>query len=387
MDFSLTDEQRLIRDTVRDFARNEVAPGRRGARPHQVVSLRARREDGRAGADGHPVRRGVRGRRSRHARVCPRRRGARPDRLVGRHHARRAHLARHDADQPLGHRRAEGGLAARALRGPQARGLRPDRARGRLGRRRHPHAGEARRRRVGDRRRQAVHHQRRDRHLRLRDDHGRHGLGQRPARDLEHHRPERHARLRGGRAVPQDGLERVRHAPAHASTAPAFPRRTSSGRRGDGFKQFLHILDGGRIGVSAMGIGLAQGALDEAIAYANERKAFGQPIGKFQAIQAKIADISAQLEAARLLTYRCAHPKGRGRVVHAHRRAGEAHHRPPGRPRARGGGPDPRRLRLHRGVPRLPLLPRREDPHHRRGHRRGPADGDRPRPWGFEYGV
>jgi alkylation response protein AidB-like acyl-CoA dehydrogenase len=90
------------------------------------------------------------------------------------------------------------------------------------------------------------------------------------------------------------------------------PESNLLGRRGDGFKNFLHILDGGRIGVSAMGIGLAQGALDEAIAYANERKAFGQPIGKFQAIQAKCADISAQLEAARLLTYRAAIQKDAG---------------------------------------------------------------------------
>ena len=159
------------------------------------------------------------------------------------------------------------------------------------------------------------------------------------------------------------------------------PEANLLGRRGDGFKQFLHILDGGRIGVAAMGVGLAQGALDEAIAYAKERQAFGQPISKFQAIQAKIADISAQIEAARLLTYRAA-LKGRGRVVHAHRRAGEADHRPPRGPRERGGGADPRRLRLYRGVPRLPLLPRREDPHHRRGHRRGPADGDRAAAWG-----
>jgi short-chain 2-methylacyl-CoA dehydrogenase len=84
------------------------------------------------------------------------------------------------------------------------------------------------------------------------------------------------------------------------------------GRRGDGFKNFLHILDGGRIGVAAMGVGLAQGALDEALAYAKERRAFGQPISKFQAIQAKIADISAQIEAARLLTYRAALEKDRG---------------------------------------------------------------------------
>jgi short/branched chain acyl-CoA dehydrogenase len=90
------------------------------------------------------------------------------------------------------------------------------------------------------------------------------------------------------------------------------PEGNLLGRRGDGFKQFLQILDGGRIGVAAMGVGLAQGALDEAISYAKERRAFGQPIGKFQAIQAKIADISAQIEAARLLVYRAAMLKDRG---------------------------------------------------------------------------
>ena len=91
------------------------------------------------------------------------------------------------------------------------------------------------------------------------------------------------------------------------------PESSLLGRRGEGFKQFLHILDGGRIGVAAMGVGLAQGALDEAIAYAKERKAFGQQISKFQAIQAKIADISAEIEAARLLTYRAAIEKDLGR--------------------------------------------------------------------------
>jgi len=90
------------------------------------------------------------------------------------------------------------------------------------------------------------------------------------------------------------------------------PEGNLLGPRGHGYKQFLAILDGGRIGVAAMGVGLAQGALDEAISYAKERKAFGQPIGKFQAIQAKIADISAQIEAARLLVYRAAVLKDRG---------------------------------------------------------------------------
>jgi short-chain 2-methylacyl-CoA dehydrogenase len=90
------------------------------------------------------------------------------------------------------------------------------------------------------------------------------------------------------------------------------PEGNLLGPRGHGFKQFLAILDGGRIGVAAMGVGLAQGALDEAISYSKERRAFGQPIGKFQAIQAKIADISAQIEAARLLVYRAAVLKDRG---------------------------------------------------------------------------
>ncbi len=85
------------------------------------------------------------------------------------------------------------------------------------------------------------------------------------------------------------------------------------GRRGDGFRQFMQILDGGRIGVAAMGVGLAQGALDEAIAYAKERRAFGKPISSFQAIQAKIADISAQIEASRLLVHRAALEKDAGK--------------------------------------------------------------------------
>ncbi len=91
------------------------------------------------------------------------------------------------------------------------------------------------------------------------------------------------------------------------------PEGSLLGRRGDGFKNFLQILDGGRIGVAAMGVGLAQGALDEAISYAKERRAFGQPISKFQSIQAKIADLSAQIEAARLLTWRAALEKDAGK--------------------------------------------------------------------------
>jgi short-chain 2-methylacyl-CoA dehydrogenase len=91
------------------------------------------------------------------------------------------------------------------------------------------------------------------------------------------------------------------------------PEDNLLGPRGQGFKQFLHILDIGRIGVAAMGVGLAQGALDEALAYAKERRAFGQPISKFQAIQAKLADMATEIEAARLLTYKAAFLKDESR--------------------------------------------------------------------------
>ncbi len=90
------------------------------------------------------------------------------------------------------------------------------------------------------------------------------------------------------------------------------PEANLLGGRGAGFKQFLHILDIGRIGVAAMGLGLAQGALDEALAYAKERKAFGKPISKFQAIQAKLADMATEIEAARLLVYKAARLKDKG---------------------------------------------------------------------------
>jgi short-chain 2-methylacyl-CoA dehydrogenase len=91
------------------------------------------------------------------------------------------------------------------------------------------------------------------------------------------------------------------------------PEENLVGSPGQGFRQFLQTLDGGRIGVSAMGVGLAQGALDEALAYAKERVAFGRSISKYQAIQAKLADMSTEIEAARLLTYKAALEKDAGK--------------------------------------------------------------------------
>jgi short-chain 2-methylacyl-CoA dehydrogenase len=91
------------------------------------------------------------------------------------------------------------------------------------------------------------------------------------------------------------------------------PEENLLGAPGMGFRQFLETLDGGRISVSAMGVGLAQGALDQALAYAKERQAFGKPISKYQAIQAKLADMSTEIEAARLLVYKTALLKDAGK--------------------------------------------------------------------------
>jgi short/branched chain acyl-CoA dehydrogenase len=84
------------------------------------------------------------------------------------------------------------------------------------------------------------------------------------------------------------------------------PEENLLGMRGKGFHQFLQVLDIGRIGVAAMGVGLAQGALDQALAYAKERRAFGKPISQFQLIQAKLADLATEIAAARLLVYHAA---------------------------------------------------------------------------------
>jgi alkylation response protein AidB-like acyl-CoA dehydrogenase len=91
------------------------------------------------------------------------------------------------------------------------------------------------------------------------------------------------------------------------------PEGNLLGPRGAGFKQFLEILDGGRISVAAMGLGLAQGAYDLAFAYAREREQFGQPIARFQAVQFALADMATEIEAARGLVYKSAWLKDRGR--------------------------------------------------------------------------
>jgi len=98
-----------------------------------------------------------------------------------------------------------------------------------------------------------------------------------------------------------------------AFTGCKVPAGNLLGTRGQGFNQFLKILDGGRISVAAMSVGVAQGAYDLAFAYARERQQFGRPISSFQAIQFKLADMATEIEAARGLVWKAAWLKDRGR--------------------------------------------------------------------------
>jgi short-chain 2-methylacyl-CoA dehydrogenase len=92
----------------------------------------------------------------------------------------------------------------------------------------------------------------------------------------------------------------------------AVPEGNLLGERGAGFRQFMEVLDGGRISVAAMGVGLAQGALDLALAYARQREQFGRPIAEFQAVQFQLADMATEIEAGRALVHKAAWLKDRG---------------------------------------------------------------------------
>jgi len=90
------------------------------------------------------------------------------------------------------------------------------------------------------------------------------------------------------------------------------PKENLLGKEGEGFKIALATLDGGRIGIAAQAVGIAQAALDESIEYSKQREQFGRPIAKFQAIQWMIADIATRIEAARYLVYNAAYVKDKG---------------------------------------------------------------------------
>jgi alkylation response protein AidB-like acyl-CoA dehydrogenase len=93
------------------------------------------------------------------------------------------------------------------------------------------------------------------------------------------------------------------------------PDENRLGAEGEGFVQAMQVLDGGRISIAALAVGIAQGAYESAVRYAKEREQFGKPISEFQAIQFKLADMAVQIEAARLLMYRAAYLKDQGKRV------------------------------------------------------------------------
>ena len=93
------------------------------------------------------------------------------------------------------------------------------------------------------------------------------------------------------------------------------PRENLLGREGEGFKQAMMVLDGGRISIAALALGIAQGAFEAAVKYSGERQQFGRPISDFQAIAFKIADMATEIEAAKLLTLQAAGLKNRGEQV------------------------------------------------------------------------
>ncbi|MBI3361612.1 MAG: acyl-CoA dehydrogenase, partial [Chloroflexi bacterium] len=107
----------------------------------------------------------------------------------------------------------------------------------------------------------------------------------------------------------------VRGSPTHAVTYEEVrvPRENLLGEEGRGLQQTLEVLDGGRIGIGALCVGLAQAAFEESVNYARERQTFGVPIAEHQAIQWMLADAATEIDAARLMVYRAAWLKTHGR--------------------------------------------------------------------------
>jgi butyryl-CoA dehydrogenase len=92
-----------------------------------------------------------------------------------------------------------------------------------------------------------------------------------------------------------------------------IPKQNLLGKEGEGFKVFMETLDGGRISIGALALGIAQGALDASISFVREHKASGKPLSKLQWVQSRIADMATEIEAARLLIYQAAQLKDAGR--------------------------------------------------------------------------
>ena len=221
------------------------------------------------------------------------------------------------------------------------------RARRRLRRRGHPHARGARRRRVRHQRLQDLHHQRRPRRLH---------------RARHEDRPRRRLRrllaVRGRHGLPGFHVSRkLEKLGMHSSDTAELsfedvrvPAENLLGEEGKGFYHIMWELQGERLIGAAGSVAGAQRVFDKTLEYAKERNAFGRPIGRFQAIRHKFAEMATKIEAARQMVYTTAWRVQQGRVPGARDLDGEAV-RVADRVRGlRRGHPDPRRLRLHEGV-------------------------------------
>ena len=272
MDFELTDEQRLLRDTVRDFARQEVAPvaeelDRTKAFPYEIVAKMGElglmgipfpEEYGGGGADTLAYALAVE-------------ELTRVDSSVAITMAAHTSLGTH-ADLPLGHRRAEGATGCRELCAGSklgAFGLTEPEAGSDAGNTRPAPRLEDGEWVINGAKQfitNAGH-----RHLGLRDDHRGHRRADGTSEISNIIVPNGTPGYEPGEPYRKMGWNASDTRPLTFDDC-RVPEENLLGPRGEGFKQFLHILDGGRIGVAAMGVGLAQGALDEALAYAKERR-------------------------------------------------------------------------------------------------------------------
>ena len=322
MNFDLSPEHELVRDTVREFARRAGRAGRRGARPREPLPVRARRGAGRARADGDADPRGVRRRRRRHALVRDRDRGADADRLVGRDHGRRAHSL---GTMPIFLFGSE----------EQKREWLPDLASGRklaaFGLT-EPDAGSD----AGATRTTAE----------LRDGQwvvngskmfitnagtditacvtitARTGEARSRTSSSRTARPATRSPRRctsSAGAPPTRASCRSRTAPCPRATCSARAARASSSSS----RSSTAAASPSRRWASAS----RRAPTTSRYAYAQERQQFGKPIAKFQAVQFQLADMATEIEAGRALVYKAAWLKDEGRAVRAGGGDGEALHR------------------------------------------------------------
>ena len=309
VNFDLSPEHELIRDTVRAFALEKVAPvaeelDREHRFPYELVA-----EMSELGLMGIPIPEEYGGGGRRHALVCDRGRGADADRLVGGDHGRGAHLARDDADLPVRDGGAEAGMAPRSRLGQEARRVRADRAGRRIRRRARPARppSSATEQWVIDGAKMFITNAGTDISACVTIT-ARTGENEVSNIVVPNGTPGYEI------SAPMQKLGwRASDTRELSFQGAAVPEGNLLGPRGDGFKQFLEILDGGRISVASMGVGLAQGAYDLAYAYSLERQQFGKPIASFQAVQFQLADLATDIEAGRALVYRAAWLKDEGR--------------------------------------------------------------------------